>query len=57
MPEIALSAAHKVKLHILEADDNPRARKMLAFQQEPGHFFTVVQIALNAVSILGGIWG
>nr|WP_315485011.1 hypothetical protein [uncultured Undibacterium sp.] len=26
-------------------------------QPEPGHFFTVVQIFLNAIAILGGILG
>jgi len=57
MSEIALAAARKVKLQILEADGNLRAGKVLGLQQEPGHFFTVVQIALNAIAILGGILG
>jgi CBS domain containing-hemolysin-like protein len=57
MSEIALAAARRVKLQLLEADGNLRARKVLALQQEPGHFFTVVQIALNAIAILGGILG
>lgn len=57
MSEIALAAARKVKLQILEADGDLRASKVLALQQEPGHFFTVVQIALNAIAILGGILG
>ena len=30
---------------------------MLALQEHPGHFFTVVQIGVNAVAILGGIVG
>ncbi len=57
MSEIALAAARKVKLQILEAEGDLRASKVLALQQEPGHFFTVVQIALNAIAILGGILG
>ncbi|MFZ6768884.1 hemolysin family protein [Undibacterium sp. Di26W] len=57
MSEISLAAARKVKLQILEAEGEPRAARVLALQQEPGHFFTVVQIALNAVAILGGILG
>ena len=52
MSEIALAAARKVKLQILETDGDPRASKVLALQQEPGHFFTVVQIALNAIAII-----
>lgn len=57
MSEISLAAARKVKLQILEDEGEQRAAKVLALQQEPGHFFTVVQIALNAVAILGGILG
>ncbi|MFZ6723269.1 hemolysin family protein [Undibacterium sp. Ji49W] len=57
MSEISLAAARRVKLQILEAEGDLRAAKVLALQQEPGHFFTVVQIALNAVAILGGILG
>ncbi|MFZ6712665.1 hemolysin family protein [Undibacterium sp. TC9W] len=57
MSEISLAAARKVKLQILYAEGEPRAGKVLALQLEPGHFFTVVQIALNAVAILGGILG
>ena len=34
-----------------------QCRKVLALQEHPGHFFTVVQIGVNAVAILGGIVG
>lgn len=57
MSEISLAAARKVKLQILADEGDIRAAKVLALQLEPGHFFTVVQIALNAVAILGGILG
>jgi CBS domain containing-hemolysin-like protein len=57
MSEISLAAARKVKLQVLASEGESRALKVLALQQQPGHFFTVVQIALNAVSILGGILG
>jgi CBS domain containing-hemolysin-like protein len=30
---------------------------VLALQEQPGNFFTVVQIALNAIAIMGGILG
>ncbi|MDE2430629.1 MAG: DUF21 domain-containing protein, partial [Burkholderiales bacterium] len=57
MSEISLAAARRVKLQIMESEGELRASKVLQLQQEPGHFFTVVQIALNAVAILGGILG
>lgn len=57
MSEISLAAARKVRLQILEAEGDNRASRVLALQQEPGNFFTVVQIALNAIAILGGILG
>lgn len=57
MSEISLAAARRVKLQILEAEGDVRATKVLALQQDPGSFFTVVQIALNAIAILGGILG
>ena len=57
MSEISLAAARRVKLQIMEAEGDARATKVLALQQDPGSFFTVVQIALNAIAILGGILG
>ena len=57
MAEISLAAARKVKLQVLEAEGEHRAARVLQLQQEPGHFFTVVQIGLNGVAILGGILG
>ncbi len=57
MSEISLAAARKGKLQVLEAEGEQRASKVLQLQQEPGHFFTVVQIGLNGVAILGGILG
>ncbi len=57
MAEISLAAARKIKLRVLADDGNERAGSVLALQESPGHFFTVVQIALNAIAILGGIVG
>ncbi|MFZ6655163.1 hemolysin family protein [Undibacterium sp. TJN19] len=57
MSEISLAAARRVKLQVMEAEGEMRAARVLALQREPGHFFTVVQIGLNAVAILGGILG
>ena len=57
MSEIALAAARKLRLRQLVAEGEPRAAKVLELQQHPGNFFTIVQIGLNAVAILGGILG
>ncbi|MDN0083047.1 hemolysin family protein [Crenobacter sp. SG2305] len=55
--EISLAAARKLKLQLLADDGDGRAAKVLQLQAHPGNFFTVVQIGLNAVAILGGIVG
>ncbi len=55
--EISLAASRKVKLRLLAEGGHPNAQRVLALQDSPGHFFTVVQIGLNAVAILGGIVG
>ncbi|PSJ41250.1 hypothetical protein C7I36_10345 [Zobellella taiwanensis] len=55
--EIALAAARKMKLRLMASDGNANAEKVLLLQEQPGNFFTVVQIGLNAVAILGGILG
>ncbi|THF64096.1 HlyC/CorC family transporter [Pseudothauera nasutitermitis] len=55
--EISLAASRKVKLRLLAEGGHPNAKRVLALQDSPGHFFTVVQIGLNAVAILGGVVG
>lgn len=55
--EIALAAARKLKLEQLAQDGDARAVTVLQLQARPGHFFTTVQIGLNAVAILAGILG
>nr|WP_321270781.1 hemolysin family protein [uncultured Tolumonas sp.] len=55
--EIALAASRKLKLQQLAEAGSEQASKVIALQEQPGHFFTVVQIGLNAVAILGGIIG
>lgn len=57
MAEISLAASRKVKLRLMADGGNPNAARVLALQENPGHFFTVVQIGLNAVAILGGVVG
>ncbi|WP_204378024.1 hemolysin family protein [Chromobacterium sphagni] len=55
--EISLAAARKIKLRQLADEGVTNAERVLELQQQPGHFFTVVQIGLNAVAILAGILG
>jgi CBS domain containing-hemolysin-like protein len=57
LSEIALAASRKMRLRMLATDGDSRAEKVLQLQEHPGNFFTVVQIGLNAVAILGGILG
>ncbi|WP_299796498.1 hemolysin family protein [uncultured Shewanella sp.] len=57
MSEIALAGARKIRLRQLAAEGDLRAQKVLLLQAHPGSFFTVVQIGLNAVAIMGGIVG
>lgn len=55
--EISLAAARKLKLEQMREDGEARAARVLALQNQPGHFFTAVQIGLNSVAILAGILG
>ncbi|OWY40802.1 hypothetical protein CEK28_00565 [Xenophilus sp. AP218F] len=55
--EISLAAARKLKLRQLAEEGNHNAERVLELQEQPGNFFTVVQIGLNAVAILAGILG
>ncbi|WP_311790258.1 MULTISPECIES: hemolysin family protein [Pantoea] len=57
LSEISLAAARKIKLKLLADEGNVNAQRVLKMQETPGTFFTVVQIGLNAVAILGGIVG
>ncbi|UCX06146.1 MULTISPECIES: hemolysin family protein [Shewanella] len=57
LSEIALAAARKIRLQALAEEGDIRAFKVLSLQAHPGSFFTVVQIGLNAVAIMGGIVG
>lgn len=55
--EISLAGARKLKLQNLANEGNVAAQKVLALQEQPGQFITVVQIGLNMVAILGGMIG
>jgi CBS domain containing-hemolysin-like protein len=55
--EIALTAARRTKLQVLSERGDHRALKVLLLKEEPGNFFTIVQIGVNSVAILAGILG
>ena len=53
MSEIALAGSRKVRLE----EGDHRARLVLNLKENPGYFFSVVQVGINAVAILGGVVG
>ena len=53
--EISWPPPAKFKLQLLADDGEPQRHPRAGAAGEPGHFFTVVQIGLNAVAILAGI--
>ena len=55
--EISLAGSRKLKLQALANEGSHQAKKVLALQEQPGQFITVVQIGLNMVAILGGMIG
>jgi len=55
--EMSLAAARRLRLRQMADEGDVRAAQVLRIQEQPGHYFTVVQIGLNAVAILGGIVG
>lgn len=57
LAEISLAASRRLRLRQMADDGDPRAERVMRIQEQPGHYFTVVQIGLNAVAILGGVVG
>ncbi|MHA7599588.1 polyamine export protein PaeA [Alicycliphilus sp. T452] len=55
--EISLAASRRLRLRQMADEGNARAARVLHVQEQPGDYFTVVQVGLNAVAILGGIVG
>lgn len=55
--EIALTAARRTKLQTMSERGDARATKVMLLKEEPGNFFTIVQIGVNSVAILAGILG
>jgi len=57
MSEIAIAASRKIKLRVMVDEGSKKAQAVLTLQEQPGAFFAMIQIALNAIAILGGIVG
>ena len=57
MAEMSLAASRRLRLRQLADEGDTRAEAVLRVQEQPGHYFTVVQIGQNGVAILGGIVG
>jgi len=57
LAEISLAASRRLRLRQMADEGDARAERVLRLQEQPGHYFTVVQIGLNAVAILGGVVG
>ena len=55
--EIALAASRKLRLRQMLDEGDARAALVIRTQEQPGEYFTVVQIGVNAVAILGGVVG
>ena len=57
MSEISIAASRKIKLRVMADEGNVHALAVLKLQEQPGAFFAMIQITLNAIAILGGIVG
>ena len=57
MAEISLAASRRLRLRQMVDDGDPRAERVMKIQEQPGEYFTVIQVGQNAVAILGGIVG
>jgi len=57
MAELSLAASRRLNLQQRADGGDARAARVLAVQEHPGDYFTVVQIGVNTVAILAGIVG
>ncbi len=57
LAEISLAASRRLRLRQLADEGDERALRVLRLQEQPGYYFTAVQIGLNAIAMLGGIVG
>jgi len=55
--EISLAASRRLRLRQMADEGESRAERVMRIQEQPGPYFTIVQIGQNAIAILGGIVG
>jgi len=55
--EFSIASSRKLKLQQLTANGNNDAKLVLELMQSPNTFITVIQIGLNVIAILSGIFG
>lgn len=55
--EISLAASRRLRLQTMADEGNPQAAAVIALQEKPGLFFTGIQVGVNAIAILAGIFG
>ncbi|OWQ89786.1 hemolysin family protein [Roseateles terrae] len=57
MAELSLAASRRLRLRQLADEGDSRAAQVLKVQEQPGYYFTVVQIGVNTLAILAGVVG
>ncbi|MFG6449189.1 hemolysin family protein [Roseateles sp. BYS180W] len=57
MAELSLAASRRLRLRQLADEGDARALAVLKVQEQPGYYFTVVQIGVNTLAILAGVVG
>jgi CBS domain containing-hemolysin-like protein len=55
--ELAVAASRRLRLRQMADLGDARAQRVIDVQEEPGDYFTGIQIGLNTVAILGGVVG
>lgn len=55
--EFSIAISRKIKLKQLSSEGNKKADLVLSLRDNPSKFITVIQIGLNVIAILSGIFG
>lgn len=55
--EFSIASSRKLKLENMALEGNINARKVLDLSNNPSTFITVIQVSLNIIAILAGIYG
>ncbi len=55
--EFSIASSRKLKLKQMAANGDERANLVLGLAQSPTNFITVIQISLNIIAILSGVFG